>query len=81
VNVPRALFGEAVRRYRQRLKIFQEELAHRADLDGSYIGQVERGGYWDHNKIRGCGRTIVRTATLKYDTLLIVSKHDRVARC
>jgi transcriptional regulator with XRE-family HTH domain len=37
------MFGRAVRRYRLRLKISQEELAARAGLDRSYIGQVERG--------------------------------------
>jgi transcriptional regulator with XRE-family HTH domain len=37
------MFGTAVRRYRLRLKISQEELAERAGLDRSYIGQVERG--------------------------------------
>jgi len=31
------------RRYRLRLEISQEELAHRAGLDRSYIVQVERG--------------------------------------
>jgi transcriptional regulator with XRE-family HTH domain len=37
------MFGNAVRRERQRLKFSQEELAHRAGLDRSYMGQVERG--------------------------------------
>jgi len=43
VDDPRSMFGRAVRRHRLRLKISQEELAARADLDRSYIGQVERG--------------------------------------
>lgn len=43
MNDPRLLFGKAVRTYRQRLAISQEELAHRSGLDRSYIGQVERG--------------------------------------
>lgn len=40
---PRSMFGKAVRRYRLRLEFSQEELADRAGLDRSYIGQVERG--------------------------------------
>ena len=37
------MFGKAVRRERLRMKFSQEELAHRAELDRSYMGQVERG--------------------------------------
>lgn len=40
---PRIAFGENVRRIRLRNKISQEELAARAGLDRSYVGQVERG--------------------------------------
>ncbi|MBE0455625.1 MAG: helix-turn-helix transcriptional regulator [Roseovarius sp.] len=36
-------FGAAVRRHRELLRLSQEELAHRADLDRSYIGRIERG--------------------------------------
>jgi transcriptional regulator with XRE-family HTH domain len=43
VEDPRLLLGRTVRRERERLAISQEELAHRAGLDRSYIGQVERG--------------------------------------
>jgi transcriptional regulator with XRE-family HTH domain len=43
VDDPRSVFGQAVRRFRLRLTISQEELAARAGLDRSYIGQVERG--------------------------------------
>lgn len=43
VDDPRSMFGNAVRRCRLRLDISQEELAARAGLDRSYIGQVERG--------------------------------------
>jgi transcriptional regulator with XRE-family HTH domain len=43
VDDPRSIFGKAVRKYRLRLAISQEELADRAGLDRSYIGQVERG--------------------------------------
>lgn len=35
--------GIAVREYRKRLGISQEELAFRADLDRTYISQIERG--------------------------------------
>ncbi len=36
-------FGSAVRRHRELLRLSQEELAHRADLDRSYLGRIERG--------------------------------------
>lgn len=39
----RKAFGVRVRELRGKLGISQEELAHRAELDRSYVGQVERG--------------------------------------
>ena len=35
--------GRRVRKFRERKGISQEELAHQADLDRTYIGGVERG--------------------------------------
>ena len=35
--------GRRVRQLRERSGVSQEELAHRADLDRTYIGGVERG--------------------------------------
>lgn len=35
--------GQRVRKFRERKNISQEELAHRADLDRTYVGGVERG--------------------------------------
>lgn len=35
--------GQRVRKFRERNNISQEELAHRADLDRTYVGGVERG--------------------------------------
>lgn len=37
------IIGERLRVYRIRARFSQEELAERADLHASYIGQVERG--------------------------------------
>lgn len=39
----RAQFGARVREQRVRLGISQEELAHRASLDRTYISSIERG--------------------------------------
>ncbi len=36
-------FGDAVKRYRQKINITQDELAHRAEIDRSYMSQIERG--------------------------------------
>lgn len=36
-------FGLAVRRYRESLNISQEEFAHRAGLDRTYVSGIERG--------------------------------------
>ncbi|MFJ4224977.1 helix-turn-helix domain-containing protein [Microbacterium sp. NPDC089695] len=39
----RKAFGARVRQLRLAAGLSQEELAHRAELDRSYVGQVERG--------------------------------------
>lgn len=39
----RQSFGARVRALRHEAGISQEDLAHRAELDRSYVGQVERG--------------------------------------
>lgn len=39
----RKAFGARVRELRLTAGLSQEELAHRAELDRSYVGQVERG--------------------------------------
>lgn len=36
-------FGSAIRAKRLALKLSQEELAHRCELDRTYIGGIERG--------------------------------------
>ena len=38
-----AAFGTAVRARREHLGLSQEELAHRADLDRTYVSGIERG--------------------------------------
>lgn len=39
----RRMLGERVRQQRMELGISQEELAFRADIDRTYISQIERG--------------------------------------
>jgi len=45
-NPALASIGQAVRAIRKDQRISQEELAHAADLDRSYVGGIERG---EHN--------------------------------
>jgi transcriptional regulator with XRE-family HTH domain len=40
---PIVLLGRKIRRLRIELGLSQEEFAHRAEIDRSYIGQIERG--------------------------------------
>jgi len=35
--------GSVIKRYRQKLGISQEELAHRADVDRTFVSRLERG--------------------------------------
>jgi transcriptional regulator with XRE-family HTH domain len=37
------IIGEAIRRYRKRVKLSQEKLAEKADLHPVYVGELERG--------------------------------------
>ena len=37
------IIGEAIRRFRKRAKLSQEELAEKADLHPVYVGELERG--------------------------------------
>jgi transcriptional regulator with XRE-family HTH domain len=39
----RVVFGSNVRKVRQQKKLTQEDLAHEADLDLTYVGGIERG--------------------------------------
>ncbi|MBO9599485.1 MAG: helix-turn-helix domain-containing protein [Cohnella sp.] len=43
MNPNEALMGQKIRRLRKRLGWTQEELAYRAQIDASYLGQIERG--------------------------------------
>lgn len=42
---PRISFGKRLRRLRKQTGLSQEALAHKAELDRSYVGGVERGEY------------------------------------
>ena len=37
------IIGEAIRRFRKRVKLSQEELAEKSDLHPVYVGELERG--------------------------------------
>ena len=41
----REVFARNLRRYRRAAKLSQEELAHRSDIDRTYISSLERGVY------------------------------------
>jgi transcriptional regulator with XRE-family HTH domain len=40
----RRVLGEAIRSYRKDVKMSQEKLAEKSELNPKYIGEVERGG-------------------------------------
>jgi transcriptional regulator with XRE-family HTH domain len=42
---PRISFGKRLRQLRKQAGLSQEALAHKAELDRSYVGGVERGEY------------------------------------
>jgi transcriptional regulator with XRE-family HTH domain len=42
-NKVQRVFGKALKRYRLQRKLSQEKLAELADLDRTYISQIERG--------------------------------------
>lgn len=37
------IFGNIITKYREKLGISQDDLAHRSKIDRSYVGRVERG--------------------------------------
>ena len=39
----RKLLGAGIRKYRKRLRLTQERLAEKVDLNPVYVGQIERG--------------------------------------
>ena len=41
----REVFARNLRRYRRAARLSQEELAHRSDIDRTYISSLERGIY------------------------------------
>ena len=41
----REVFARNLRRYRRAARLSQEELAHRAEIDRTYISSLERGVY------------------------------------
>ena len=41
----REVFARNLRRYRRAARLSQEELAHRSDIDRTYISSLERGVY------------------------------------
>ena len=43
MNTELLAMGQAIRRFRRRLKISQEELARRCDLHRTYLSDLERG--------------------------------------
>jgi transcriptional regulator with XRE-family HTH domain len=38
-----SVMATVLRGYRERLRLSQEDLAHRADVDRTYVGKMERG--------------------------------------
>ena len=68
------LFGENVRKYRRKLDISQEELAHRADLHRTYIGMIERA---EKNITLINMEKIANALEVKIEDLLKLSKNGK----
>jgi transcriptional regulator with XRE-family HTH domain len=45
IEDPRVFFGKRLRQLRKQTGLSQEALSHKAELDRSYVGGVERGEY------------------------------------
>ena len=63
--------GPAVRHLRERAKFSQEELAHRAELDRTYISGIERGR---RNPTVGSLQSIVEALGSSLDVLFIAAR-------
>jgi transcriptional regulator with XRE-family HTH domain len=61
------LFGQTIRHLREMRKWSQEELADRADLNRSYVGEVERG---DVMPSLGTALKLAQAFELKLSSLL-----------
>lgn len=68
------LFGENVRKYRRKLYISQEELAHRAELHRTYIGMIERA---EKNITLINIEKIANALEVKIEDLLKLSKNGK----
>ncbi|MCA0979294.1 helix-turn-helix domain-containing protein [Qipengyuania flava] len=63
------LLGENVRRYRKRLGMTQEQLAHEAEMERSYVSDLERGTR--NPSVRALGR-LAQALRIQPDQLLRV---------
>lgn len=70
-------FGVRVRRARQACKLTQEEVADAAELDRSYVGQVERG---ERNISLVNIHKIARALHVQPSDLVDSSEWDRLGR-
>lgn len=70
------IFGENVRKYRNKLEISQEELADRAGLHRTYIGMIERA---EKNITLINIEKIANALEVKIDDLLKSSNHGKKA--
>lgn len=69
------IFGENVRKYRNKLEISQEELADRAGLHRTYIGMIER----EKNITLINIEKIANALEVKIEDLLKSSNHGKKA--
>ncbi len=70
------IFGENVRKYRNKLEISQEELADRAGLHRTYIGMIERA---EKNITLINIEKIANALEVKIEDLLKSSNHGKKA--
>jgi transcriptional regulator with XRE-family HTH domain len=69
-------FGSVVRQLRESHSLSQEQLAERADLNRSYIGEIERG-----SAMPSLATLIKLSSALEITPSSLLARYEQVANC